>query len=351
LSSPDRIRGATPSRDHQSSSALERDTGIAAAIPPEALVSCILPVYNSEAFLSDAIGSILSQSYNNFELIIVNDGSTDGSGGIIGRFRDPRIRCVYQENSGIVAALNRGLSLAQGEFIARMDADDISLPTRFEKQVGYLIQNPDVVLVGGRSIPIDSNGDIDEDKVSKKVQRHEKRIATDFSTFPPKVATALHPLIMMRSAAIRAIGGYRHGFDYAEDYDMYIRISQYGCICNIEDTILKYRYHGTNISIKNTFDQEKNAALSELDNMRHQLSNLKMYNISQRTFDGYVQLRTFRREIGLSIFNYRRALAAVKLILAGAPTTAVRVSSRLLGMWLCNNARYLAKLASRPQHS
>jgi glycosyltransferase involved in cell wall biosynthesis len=249
--------------------------------------------------------------------------------------------------------LNRGLSLAQGEFIARMDADDISLPTRFEKQVGYLIQNPDVVLVGGRSIPIDSNGDIDEDKVSKKVQRHEKRTSTDFSTFPPKVATALHPLIMMRSAAIRAIGGYRHGFDHAEDYDMYIRINQYGCICNIADTILKYRYHGTNISIKNTFDQEKNAALSELDNIRRlrHLANLKMYNISQNTFDGYVQLRTFRREIGLSIYNYRRALAALKLILAGAPGTAGRVSARLLGMWLCNNARYLAKFASRPQHS
>jgi glycosyltransferase involved in cell wall biosynthesis len=309
--------------------------------PNKGLISCILPVYNSEAYLGEAIDSILSQSYENFELIIINDGSTDRSGEIVEKFDDHRIRCRYQQNAGIVTALNHGLSLACGEFIARMDADDISLPDRFEKQVSFLTRNPEVVLVGGRSIPIDSEGNIDETKIYKKVLKHEKRTTTDFSIFPPRVATALHPLIMMRSSAIRAIGGYRHGFKHAEDYDMYIRISQHGYIHNLEDVLLKYRFHGKNVSIENTSIQERNAALSELDNMRRFKSapNLKNHRICEKTFDGYVELRAFRRELGLSTLNYSRALTALKFIIIGAPGTEIRVSIRIIAMWSCNILR------------
>lgn len=323
------------------------------------LISCVLPVYNGDAFLADAINSILRQTHENFELIIINDGSTDKTGAIIASFRDPRIRVECQRNAGIVSALNRGLSLARGDFIARMDADDISLPDRFEKQVRFLIENPDVVLVGGRSIPITSEGFIDEYKISRKNLKHEKRKGADFRTFPPRVATALHPLIMMRSTAIRAIGGYRHGFDYAEDYDMYIRISQYGSLHNIDDVILQYRYHGENISTRKTFDQEKNAARSEIDNMKN-LSCIAQYKpgvmqykhckISENTFDGYVHLRTFRREIGLGISSYDRALTALKFILLGMAGSEIRISIRLFLMWLYNTERYFLVAIRRRIH-
>jgi hypothetical protein len=157
------------------------------------------------------------------------------------------------------------------------------------------------------------------------------------------VATALHPLIMMRSDAIKAISGYRHGFEHAQDYDMYMRISQYGRLHNINDVLLKYRYHGNNISTRNLFCQERNAARSELDNMMSlQIKNKLL--ISKRTFDGYVELRAFRRELGLNIFNYDRALTALIFIMGGAPRSTIRATTRLLAIWVYNNGRYLSKI-------
>ncbi len=305
------------------------------------LVSCIVPVYNAERFLDECIQSILNQTYTNFELILINDGSTDRSEAIMRQYRDPRIRVITQRNSGIVRALNRGLSVAAGDFIARMDADDISLPNRFEIQAGILEARRDVVLVGGRFITIDATGVIDGEP--KGAERHARRTKTDFNTFPPRVATALHPLIMMRASAIKAIGGYREGYPHAEDYDMYMRISKIGKIENIDDVVLKYRLHGANISVTKTCVQERAAVQAELDNMNAHLrrSERQELKISQRSLDGYVELRVFRRELGLGIRNYRRLLNAIRFIVAGARTTNVRASARLLAMWIYNNARYM----------
>ena len=112
------------------------------------LVSVVLPVRNGAADLPKAIDTILAQTFTDFELIVVNDGSTDGTAAVLDAIRDPRVRVVHQENMGLAAALNRGISLARGRYIARQDHDDWAKPTRLEKQVAFMEANPDCALVG-----------------------------------------------------------------------------------------------------------------------------------------------------------------------------------------------------------
>src|SRR5688500_3733490 len=124
-------------------------------------VSVIMPVYNGERFLRDAVDSILRQTYRNFELIVVDDGSTDGTSQVLDRYQDQdrRVRVHrHERNGGIVAARNQGCRLAQGRFIAVMDADDISIPERLARQIAFLEANPDIVAVGGWVCTISENG-------------------------------------------------------------------------------------------------------------------------------------------------------------------------------------------------
>lgn len=121
-------------------------------------VSVVMSVYNGEKYLPETIDSILNQTFKDFEFIIINDGSTDKTAKILTSYDDPRIRIFNQENMGLTKSLNRAISLAKGEYIARMDADDISYPERLKKQVDYLNKNPDIGLVGSKYIRIDKRG-------------------------------------------------------------------------------------------------------------------------------------------------------------------------------------------------
>src|SRR5687767_9206093 len=112
-------------------------------------VSIVLPVYDAVAYVAEAVRSILAQTFGDFELILVNDGSTDGSRDVLAGFKDYRIRILDQQNLGLVAALNRGIREARGEWIARMDADDVSLPGRLEAQITHLRRHPEIGLLGG----------------------------------------------------------------------------------------------------------------------------------------------------------------------------------------------------------
>src|ERR1700761_204383 len=124
------------------------------------LVSVLMPVFNAQRYVAAAVNSILDQTLGDFELIIVDDGSTDQSTAILRRLagRDGRIRLISRPNTGYVVALNEALDAARGEFLARMDADDVSLPQRFEKQVQFLQENPDFVLVGTHVTTMDADG-------------------------------------------------------------------------------------------------------------------------------------------------------------------------------------------------
>lgn len=203
------------------------------------IVSVILPVYNGAAFLEQAVESILSQTYRNFELLAIDDGSTDDSLAILNRFAamDERVRVISRPNKGLTATLNEGLTLAKGTYIARMDADDIAYPTRFEAQVAHLDTHPDVVVVGGQVSLMDGAGrslgalPLPCDHVTID-QRHMKG-----------VVVVCHPAVMMRASAARAIDGYDEKYEAAEDFDLWLRLAETGQIANLDCQVLHYRQH------------------------------------------------------------------------------------------------------------
>jgi glycosyltransferase involved in cell wall biosynthesis len=208
----------------------------------EPLISIILPVYNGEKYLNESIDSVLSQSYQNWELLIINDGSTDNTEELVLSFTDKRIRYLLNEtNSGIIFSMNKGLDEAKGKFIARLDADDIALPHRLEKQVKFLTENEDYVLVGCYYHMIDSEG-----KYLGKVTYPANNLDAQTSLLLQNCFC--HSAIMMRAGLAKELK-YDPEFQVCEDYDLWYRISQRGKIINIPSFDALYRLHGGNISV------------------------------------------------------------------------------------------------------
>jgi len=210
------------------------------------LISVIMPVYNSEKYLVEAIESILNQTYSHFEFLIFDDASTDGSRAIIKQFArtDNRIRPYYHDvNKGYVVHLNKGIELTKGNLIARMDSDDISLPDRLGKQVNLLIERPEVVAVGSSSIRIDANGEVIGN--SKRQTESSELFWQSFFSNP-----LAHPTVMYKKDAVLTVGGYNPDKLPAEDYDLWTRLLKIGQLANIAEPLLKYREHGESVSVK-----------------------------------------------------------------------------------------------------
>lgn len=204
------------------------------------VVSVVLPVYNAARFLTAAIDSLLSQTYRDIEVIAVDDGSTDRSRAILADYssRDFRVRVVSRPNTGIVEALNDGVAAARGEFIARMDADDTSLPHRIEEQVAFLEKNPECVVVGTDVLYTDPEG-------APLIRHHpvENHQAILAQLIDGNGGAIIHPSIMFRRAAFDAMGGYRLRYQWIEDLDFYLRLSDMGRLANLPEVHLHYRQH------------------------------------------------------------------------------------------------------------
>lgn len=273
------------------------------------LISVLMPVYNGEAYLESAVESVLGQTYPHFEFIIIDDGSSDKTSQILQHYADTdfRIKVIRQNNAGIVSALNCGLKHCKGMYIARMDADDICYPERFEIQLGYLEADKTIALIGGQADIIDGDGHILSQQGGEPGRQHR---VTNMRPFPPKVADSLHPLVMFRDAAIKAIEGYRSDFPHAEDYDMFIRISSQGRIYNPKDFVLKYRVHSGSVSQKHMALQESSATSAELVakwalrkfgtvnspmTIPSQETLLKETGISQAAYQTYQNYRLWKR--------------------------------------------------------
>jgi glycosyltransferase involved in cell wall biosynthesis len=209
-------------------------------------VSVAMPAYNAERYLGEAIESILGQTFTDFEFLIVDDGSTDRTLAILRDYekRDSRIRVISRPNTGIVGALNDMLAVAQGELIARMDADDIALPERFDRQVKYMDEHPDCVLVGSRVLLIDPDGD--PLKVMETPLDHES-LVDGFLNFGGQLIH--HPATMMRRQTVIDLGGYRPELRGVEDLDLFLRLSEVGQIVNLAEPLLKYREHESKASV------------------------------------------------------------------------------------------------------
>jgi glycosyltransferase involved in cell wall biosynthesis len=206
----------------------------------EPLVTILLPVYNGGNYLKIAIESILNQTYTDFELLIIDDGSTDDSVRTISSYSDPRIRLVKNEkNMGIVKTLNRGIQLAEGSFIARMDADDICLPSRIEKQAQYLTEHPEVSMVDSIMEIIDENG--------KSLNKTNSPAITDEEVLRTmaRINCMGHSSIMMRKDDYVK---YLYRPIYYEDDDLWLRLLNDGKkIHKVAEPLLLYRVHNQSI--------------------------------------------------------------------------------------------------------
>lgn len=216
--------------------AVEPPAGLAAA-----RVSVVLPVYNGGAYVAEAIESILTQTYRDFVLYLLNDGSTDSSLDVLQSYakKDTRVRVVSRENRGLIATLNEGIALAETEYLARMDGDDVAMPDRFEKQIAYLDAHPECVAVGSDVLLIDSDGA--PLYVMEYPHTHAEIEGAQRTAL--NVSVMAHPTAMVRMSAIEGIGGYHREFIDAEDIDFFLRLGEAGELANVPEVLLKYRQH------------------------------------------------------------------------------------------------------------
>lgn len=194
-----------------------------------------MPVHNAAQYLSEAVQSILSQTIRDWELVIVNDCSTDNSTEIAARFRDERIRVFsLTTGNGISKALNFGISLSRSEFIGRMDADDICEPRRFETQLSFLTGHPDIALVGSALTTFPTP------EVTWTAPGGHEEIRLEMMFQNP----FYHPTVVFRRAAFKSMAdGYRQEFEPAEDFDLWERMSRNFRVANVPDILLHYRRH------------------------------------------------------------------------------------------------------------
>ena len=198
------------------------------------LISVVMSVYNGEKYLKFAIDSILNQTYRNFEFIIINDGSTDNSLKIINSYSDPRIILLNQENSGLCKALNRGITASKGEFIARMDADDVSYPDRLMRQVEFFNRNPECVVVGANANFIDMEGNYLYRSFCPCEWNEIKKLlpATPF----------FHSVTMFRRKSFFEAGCYFEDIrQFMEDKILWNRMAKLGQLRNLDEVLLDYR--------------------------------------------------------------------------------------------------------------
>lgn len=207
-------------------------------------ITVIMSVYNGEEWLNKSIPSVLNQTYDDFEFIIINDGSTDRSSEIIEHYAnvDSRIIAINKENSGLADSLNCGIKYATGKWIARIDADDICDVMRLEKQYSLAQSNKKNVLIGAGIIEIDSKGNTG--KIYKYPKRH-KELKNNLTTEGPFFA---HSTAFYLTEMVRSVGGYRERFQRAQDHDLWLRLSEVGKMACVDEPLIKIRRHNSQIS-------------------------------------------------------------------------------------------------------
>jgi glycosyltransferase involved in cell wall biosynthesis len=216
----------------------------------KAKISVIMAVYNSEEFLEETIRNIINQTFNNFEFIVIDDCSTDNSLNIIKNYtkQDKRIILIEnKKNIGLTKSLNKGLRIAKGKYIARIDADDIALSERLEKQYKYLEEHQDIFLIGGAALVIDKNG--------KEIKKYKPIVNENQLKRLLKKGNAIyHPTVMFRNEKNNF---YREKFYYSQDYDFYLTMLLKGKrLINIPDLLIKYRINPEAISFSQRTKQK-----------------------------------------------------------------------------------------------
>lgn len=214
------------------------------------LISVIMAVYNGEKYLQESVESIVNQSYKNFEFIIINDGSTDSTVNVLKSYNDSRIKIHHQENIGLTKSLNKAIRLSTGKYIARMDADDIAVPRRLEKQADFLNSNPEIGLVGSFGVKIDEAGQTIQ-KITLPV--FDKEIRKQLI----KENVFIHGSVMIRKEVFDQAGYYNEAFKYGQDYELWGRIAQIYKLYNLAEFLLLRRKTKDSLSNNSEILQER----------------------------------------------------------------------------------------------
>ncbi len=241
-------------------------------------ITILMPVYNGEKYIKEAIDSILNQTYKNFEFLIINDGSTDDSAEIVKSYKDSRIRLLVNEhNLGLTSTLNIGLREAKGEYIARMDVDDISLPDRLKQQAAFLDAHPDVGIVGTSFIRINKDSTFFDVPV---VLRYDDDLQMQLLYENPFV----HGSIMFKKSLLIKLREpyYRSGFEGAEDYDLWSRLAEITKVRNMSEILYKYRINPGGITAtRKKIQQEKTKFISKNNYKDAKPSDFNIVQISK----------------------------------------------------------------------
>lgn len=221
-------------------------------------VSVVMPVRNAERYVAEAVKSILTQSFGDFEFLIFNDGSTDDTIRTVHLLadQDRRIQVFSGPHRGYVPWLNEGVRLARGEFVARMDADDVSLPQRFARQVEFLLGHAECVAVGSFQTMIDPEGL----PLGTVVYDTEPEVI-EANLLNGKLNVICHPASMMRRSALVTIGGYREEHESVEDFALWLDLAEQGSLANIPSVLFKYRQHHSSVSATRFEVQKRQAEL------------------------------------------------------------------------------------------
>lgn len=263
-------------------------------------ITVFMAAYNQEKYIEKSINSILEQSFSDFELVIVNDGSTDDTVAIVESFSDDRIRLMHNAgNRGLIFTRNRLLDIARGKYIAILDADDIAYHDRLKHQYQFLRKNPDVVLCGGHANIIDEHNRATGAQLRVPVDNTVNMFMLFGNPF-------VNSTTMFRTESFKAIGGYQE-YEISEDYDLFIRMSNGQKVANLDETLIDYRVHSNNTSALHL--------AIRLENEQRIISSLRsMMGVSVDEFSLKIHFELFSWHLNKDhLTNYANLLSELKL--------------------------------------
>ena len=241
-------------------------------------VSVLMAVKDGGKYLREAVDSVLAQTFSNFEFIIMDDGSQDGTAQILAEYSDPRVVLLKNKTSiGLTKSLNLGLGKAKGEYIARMDADDISLSGRLAAQVSFLNDHPEVGVLGTAASLIDSQGMVGD--IVQYPERHSI-LCWIMCFFENPI---IHPSVMFRKKMIMEVGGYDEKYVTSQDFNLWSRAAEYANLANIQDVYLYLRKHEENIS-HTRYHQQQEFSIKISASL---ISNNLNYKVQPAQINGY----------------------------------------------------------------
>ncbi len=255
-------------------------------------VTVLMPVYNTAAYLPEAIESILNQTFTDFEFLIIDDASTDGSAAIIESYQDPRIKFIRKPvNTGYTRSLNMGLEMASGEYIARMDSDDFSLPDRFAKQVTFMDTHPEVGVCGTLVEFIGA-----KEGIEKKETENNRIKNVLFRT-----NQFCHPSIFLRTSVLRDNNLYFDpNLEPAEDYAFWVKISRFSDLRNIPERLVKYRVHPHQVSSR--WSKEQSAVFNYV-----RLEQVRELGIEYSDEEAELHLALLKGNLAVTAYNLVKA--------------------------------------------